>query len=79
MTPAIVVRLLECSIERGAQNAIHGPRRGELAAATEPLALWNVWHTVALLVNRQVAQVAEEDRVRIRALAMFFNLGMKEE
>ena len=68
MAPAVVVRLLERAVQRRAENAVNRPRGRELAAATEPLAFRDVRHAVALLVHREIAQIAEQNRVRICAL-----------
>lgn len=70
MGPAGVVRLLEGAPLVGTQGAVHGATRRLQAAATQPLALGDVRHAVALLVHRQVAHVAEQDHVAVLALAV---------
>ena len=80
MAPAVVVRLLERAVQRRAENAVNWPRGRELAAATEPLAFRDVRHAVALLVHRKIAQVAEQNRVRIRALETIdFNTSIENK
>ena len=66
--PPPLHRLLEGPAFARAQDAVDGPGRGLEAAPAEPLALGDVRHPVAFLVDGQVAHVAEEDGVGVVAL-----------
>lgn len=49
MGPAAVVGLLEGAALVGTQSTVHGPGGRLQAPATQPLALGDVWHSIALL------------------------------
>ncbi|KAI3488261.1 hypothetical protein L1887_47800 [Cichorium endivia] len=76
--------LLEGAALVRAEEAGHGAVGGDGALATEPLALGDVWDAVAVLVDGEVAAVAEYDCVRVfgfaivadGALAVFASLGV---
>lgn len=70
MRPARVIRLLEGATLVGAEGAVDGPAGGLQAAAAQPLALGDVRNAVALLVDGQVAHVAEQDHVAVLTLAV---------
>lgn len=49
MSPAAVISLLEGAALVGTQRTVHSAGRGLQAPATQPLALRDVWHSIALL------------------------------
>lgn len=49
MGPAAVVGLLEGAALVGTQSTVHSAGGGLQAPATQPLALGDVWHSIALL------------------------------
>lgn len=68
--PACVVRLFESSSLVRTESTVHGSAWRLQAATTQPLALWDVGHTVALLVYRQVTHVAEQDHIAVLTLSV---------
>lgn len=70
MSPASVVCLLESPPLVGTQSAVHGSTRRLQAAPTQPLALRDVRHAVALLVYSQVAHVTKQDHVAVLTLSV---------
>ena len=68
--PLPLHRLLEGAALVGTEEAVHRPGRGLQAPPAQPLALRYVRDAVALLVDGQVAHVAEEDGVGVVALAV---------
>jgi len=70
MSPPTVVCPLDCTATDGAHAACHVVGDARLAPPAQPLALGHVRHAVAFLMHRQVARVAEQDHVDVRALVV---------
>lgn len=70
MCPACIIRLFESSSLVGTESTVHSSTWRLQAATTQPLALWDVRHTIALLVYCQVTHVAEEDHITVLALSI---------
>ena len=51
MSPAAVIGLLESSTSVGAKAAFDRSGGALKASPTKPLAFWNVWHSIAFLMN----------------------------
>ena len=60
---------MKAAPESDGLKALHIKRRA-LDSPAEPLSLWDVGNTIALLMNRQVAQVAEQNHVGVGRLAI---------
>ena len=71
--PFCVVRLLESAAFMRTENAAWTRVANKLALPTQPLPFRNVGNSIALLVHSQVAAIAENDRVRILAVAIVAN------
>jgi len=63
MCPASVLRLLECTALVRTQAALNRLRWREQTASTDPGTFWNVRHSVALLMNSKVTEVAEKNDI----------------
>lgn len=70
MGPAAIVSLLECTPFVRTQTAIHSPRGGLQAAATQPLAFWDIWHPVALLMHGKVTHVTKQNHIAVLAFTI---------
>lgn len=68
--PACVVCLFESTSLVGTESTVHSSTGRLQAATTEPLAFWDVGHTVALLVYCQVTHVAEQDHIAVLTLSI---------
>lgn len=66
--PACIVRLFESASLVGTECTVHSSTRRLQAAATQPLALRDIGHAVALLVYCQVTHVAEQDHIAVLTL-----------
>lgn len=67
MCPAAIARLLEGATTVRTQNTVNWSLRGLEATAAQPLALWNIGYSIALLVYSQVAGVTEENNIAVEA------------
>lgn len=70
MGPFAVSSLLERTALIGAKQTADSSIWGDGAFATEPLSLGDVGYAVAVLVNREVAAVTEDDCVGVLAFAI---------
>lgn len=68
--PACVVCLFESPSLIGTESTVNSPARRLQAATTKPLAFWDVGHTIALLVYRQVTHVTEQDHIAVLTLSI---------
>jgi len=47
-----------------------GPPPDQLAPPTKPLTFWNKWNSIALLVNGEIASIAEDDGISVFTIAV---------
>ena len=67
VSPSSILRTFECSSYGavGAETTLHGATGRVQTPSAQPLTFGNIGNSVALLVNSQIAHVAEEDNVAI--------------
>lgn len=70
MGPTAITCLFEGTSSVGTEHTVNGTGGGLQAAAAQPLALGNVGHTVTLLVDRQIADVTEQDYITVETFVV---------
>jgi hypothetical protein len=68
--PSTIVSLLESPSFVRTKDTVDGSRRTLEASSTQPLPLWNVRNSIALLMYCQITHIAKEDRIAILALSI---------